>query len=144
MKTIISFAVALLVGDAKATAIPMGKRAVDACKHQLELEPDSPLTDTCNQACDGLIVDIVNGGHIEPSDYKLLNFCSHMGIGPADLKILAKDYSARAKENPLAFNVKVAEHLEHKFEKKEDDIARLEKNADKTKEMNMKIKELKD
>ena len=55
MKTVISFAVALLVGDAKATAIPMDKRTIDACKHQLELEPDSPLTDICNQACNGLM-----------------------------------------------------------------------------------------
>ena len=67
-----------------------------------------------------------------------------MGIGPADLKILDKDYKARVVNNPDAFNVDVANHLHNKFDKKEDDIARLEKNADKTKEMNMKIKELKD
>ena len=67
-----------------------------------------------------------------------------MGIGPGNSKMLAEDLRSQTKASLYPSHLKLAEHWEHEFEKKEDDIARLEKNADKTKEMNMKIKELRD
>tara|TARA_B110000285_G_scaffold226671_1_gene286796 strand:+ start:313 stop:597 length:285 start_codon:yes stop_codon:yes gene_type:complete len=83
---------------------------------------------------------------LEKSAFKpYRGFCNQLtGNGPVDSKMVAGELRAQTEDS----HDKLAEHWEHKFEKKEDDIARLEKKNDdlknEMKENNMKIKELRD